>query len=113
MRERRAFKRVAYQEPIRCVIPSDDLEFDDTIISAENVSGGGMLIKSGGNLKMDEAVSVEIKVPGYLKTIFAKCKVCWTEYLKDKSQGLLAGVQFINIGSYDRQMILDYIHFAD
>ena len=112
MEERRAFKRVGYQDPIRCLIRNEEY-VDDAVINAKNLSGGGMLVLSEAMMKTDQTLSLEILVPGYMKAISARGKVKWTNSLKSAKDDILAGVKFTNIDSYDRQMILDYVHFSE
>lgn len=110
MEERRFFKRVGYDESIRCNIVHDGVSFD-AITSSVNISGGGIRVHSPEVLQSPENVSLEIHVPGYMKAIPAHGEIVWMNSAESKEEWL-AGIRFTKIDSYDRQMILDFVHFG-
>lgn len=110
MEERRFFKRVGYENRIRCNVIRGDTTCD-AITSAVNISGGGIRLHSHDLRNSFQNVALEIFVPGYGRPIPARGKVVWMKP-EDAQDDYSAGVCFTNIDSYDRQMILDYVHFG-
>ena len=110
MEERREFKRVGYDSNIRFNVFKDGC-FQDMITQSYNISGGGIGISTNESLATRQNMVVEIMVPGYLKAINAHGEIVWViDRGKDDSSS--AGIKFTKIDSYDRQMILDYVHFG-
>ena len=107
MEERRLFKRVEYSRLIRCNVVKENGVYD-TIKASMNISGGGICLETDEALDSNADLTVEINIPGYYKTIPARGKIVW----KDEIGKNTSGVKFVNIGSFERQMILDYVHFG-
>jgi len=110
MEERRNFKRIGYESNVRCNLASDGAQ-SDVITKTVNISGGGIGVASREPLTSQQAISLEISIPGYLKSIFARGEVIWTD-LAEAEVDSVSGIKFTKIDTYDRQMILDYIHFG-
>jgi len=110
MEERRNYKRVYFKNNIRCNI-LDNGFVTDTISHSINISGGGIGLNPDTRLSRQQPISLEIMVPGYYKSIFARGEVMWSDPQK-VAHTTKAGIKFTKIDSYDRQMILDYVHFG-
>lgn len=110
MEERRFFKRVGYDELIRCNIIRQGNLFD-AITTSVDISGGGIRVQAHEELESPQNISLELFVPGYGRSIAAKGEVVWKGG-SDQKEDWLAGVRFTSIDAYDRQMILDYVHFG-
>jgi len=110
MEERRFFKRVGYDESIRCNIVREGASLD-AITTSVNISGGGIRVHAAEELESPQNISLELFVPGYARPIPAKGEVVWMG-AEDQKEDWLAGIRFTKIDAYDRQMILDYVHFG-
>ncbi len=108
MKERRFFKRVGFDKLVRCNMLGSDGVYD-TIKSSMNISGGGICIETDSCFAPFGDISIEINLPGYYKSIPAKGEIVW---MNEMGNNRLAGIKFTDIGSFERQMILDYIHFG-
>ncbi|MBU1862164.1 MAG: PilZ domain-containing protein [Candidatus Omnitrophica bacterium] len=111
MEEKRFFKRVDYGKKIRCNILLDEGAFRDSITKSKNISGGGIGITMKRPISTEQPISLEMMVPDYFKSIVAQGEVVWMN-TADNEEDFFAGVKFTKIDSYDRQIILDYIHFG-
>lgn len=110
MEERRNYRRVGYGNNIRFNIVEDGL-LCDAIKKSVNVSGGGVQVMCDKELVPQQSIALEMHVPGYLKSIYAKGQVCWSG---EKDAGsYVSGIRFTNISSFDRHMILDYVYFGE
>jgi hypothetical protein len=110
LEERRTFKRVSYGCSVRCDIVDEGIAFDE-IRKSVNISGGGIRIESNKPLQKNQNVSLEIALPGYLKAIIARGKVMWSNLISGTND-YTAGISFTSIDSYDRSLLLNYIHFG-
>lgn len=108
MEERRSFKRVEYDRSIRCNIASDGW-MDDAITRTANISGGGLRVVSHNRLNPEQNLALELHVPGYFRSICARGQVRWSDAA---NESCVSGIKFTDIDSYDRQLILDYVHFS-
>jgi len=110
MEERRLFKRTGYEGHIRLNRAEEAITID-SITRLVNISGGGIRITSPQPLAADQHLALEINIPGYMKSISVRGQVVWTTPAAHDAD-CLAGIQFTKIDSYDRQLILDYVHFG-
>ena len=110
MEERRFFKRSTYEKNIRFNVRKDDAPFD-TISRSINISGGGIGIATPQPLMARQNVALEITIPGYLKSIPARGEVVWADASEEEND-CKAGIRFTSIDTYNRQLILDYVHFS-
>ena len=110
MEDRRFFRRTGYDGTIRCNIIREGSSFD-AITTSVNISGGGIRLTSRHDLESPQNIALELFVPGYQKPIPIRGEVVWA-HNSDAHDDYLAGVRFTKIDSYDRQMILDYVHFS-
>ncbi len=110
MEERRFYKRSNYEKSIRFNVRKGDSPVD-TISRSINISGGGIGITTNEPLSARQNVALEIAIPGYLKSIPARGEVVWTEDSPEEND-YRAGIRFTNIDMYNRQLILDYVHFS-
>ena len=111
MEERRFFKRIPYDKLIRCNVLKED-GLHDIIKGSMNISGGGICLETEYLLDKENDLTVEINIPGYYKSIPARGEIVWNTKSKENSECNITGIRFTNIGSFERQMILDYVHFG-
>jgi len=110
MEDRRFFKRIGYDGTVRCNIIREGASFD-ALTTSINISGGGIQLTSTEDLESPQNIALELFVPGYQKAIPVRGEVVWAHNSESQSD-YLAGIRFTKIDSYDRQMILDYVHFS-
>lgn len=110
MEERRFFKRTGYDGQVRCNVIREGASFD-AITTSINISGGGIRLSARDELESPQNIALELFVPGYQRAIPIKGEVVWA-YNAESEKDVFAGVRFTKIDSYDRQMILDYVHFS-
>jgi c-di-GMP-binding flagellar brake protein YcgR len=108
--ERRFFRRTGYDGQVRCNVIHDGASFD-AITTSCDISGGGIRLSSHEKLESPQNIALELFVPGYRRPIPIKGEVIWAR-TDSAEEDVSAGVRFTKIDSYDRQMILDYVHFS-
>ncbi len=113
MEDRRLFKRATFDHLVRCNIVKNDGALD-AITGSINISGGGICLDGArlSEYSKDCDLVMELSIPGYRKTIPARGEIVWDSANVDPSSDEATGVRFIDIDNYDRQMILDYVHFG-
>ena len=110
MEERRFYKRIPYEANIRFNSMQDGLAYDE-ISQLVNLSGGGFGIVTQQSLTTQQDIAFEVNLPSYVRSIAARGEVIWAQSLPERND-CLAGIRFTNINTYDRHIILDYVHFG-
>jgi len=108
--ERRFYKRIPYEGNIRFNTVKDGLAYDE-ISPLINLSGGGLGIVTQQSLTTQQDIVFEINIPSYVRSIAARGEVIWAQSLSERND-CLVGIKFTNINTYDRHIILDYVHFG-
>jgi len=77
----------------------------------ENISSGGLFIKTENPLKQGEQFMLKLQLPGLADTMKIKCEVAWlrkqSEATENSSAGM--GVEFIELTKNDDQALKKYL----
>ena len=110
LEDRRLFKRISHDSRVRFSLVNDG-NVHDIITKSINISGGGMRVDTHEKIESLQNVSIEMNVPGYGKPISARGEIIWINS-GEKESDITAGIRFTDIDSYDRQIILEHVHFG-
>lgn len=104
--QRRNFLRVQAEIPVAfALVGGDDIYHASTL----NISGGGVLVKSPIQLKVNDELDIQLTIPGK-GVIDTVGRVVRCEESKDSGrQFFLVGIDFTVINERDRERIIGYV----
>lgn len=107
MEERRRFMRFEIPLGIKYRIPEKSI---DALSQGKDFSRNGIGLYLDKMIPKGTTVELEINIPGEAAPIFVTGKVAWIKEAVQRGGEIGAGLELINISSFDKSRILEYVY---
>jgi len=107
MEERRRFMRFEIPLDIKYKIPGESI---DGLSQGKDFSRNGIGLYLNKRIPRGTIVDLEINIPGEAAPVFATGRVAWAKEAVQRRDDFGAGLELININSFDKSRVLEYVY---
>ena len=107
--ERRRYRRIVTELDAEMVLTIGDRDGEVWPVKLVNLGPAGTLVNPGSGVRLDACVRVRFRIDNHPLALDLKGAVRWASSTQ-ASENQEIGIQFVDLGDYDRSILYDYCY---